>query len=81
MALDSFCLNINSTLIEKRPCLTCSAVKFSAPQNPCDPNPCGMHALCESDNGNPICYCPKGMTGNPFKSCSKFHDYAISWSF
>lgn len=41
------------------------------PQNPCDPNPCGMHALCEIDNGNPICYCPKGMTGNPFKSCSK----------
>lgn len=23
------------------------------------------------DRGNPICYCPKGLTGNPFKNCSK----------
>lgn len=28
-------------------------------------------ALCELDRGNPICYCPKGLTGNPFKNCSK----------
>lgn len=43
-----------------------------APLNACRPNPCGMHALCELDNNNPVCYCPKGMTGNPFKQCSKY---------
>lgn len=53
-------------------------VFFKAPQNPCEPNPCGMHALCELDNGNPVCFCPKGMTGNPFKQCSMFSFTSIS---
>lgn len=45
------------------------------PSNPCDPNPCGTNAMCEIDNGNPICFCPKGLTGNPFKNCSKCFEF------
>jgi hypothetical protein len=45
------------------------------PSNPCDPNPCGTNAMCEIDNANPICFCPKGLTGNPFKNCSKYFDF------
>lgn len=43
----------------------------SPPKNVCDPNPCGIDAMCEVDRGNPVCFCPKGLTGNPFKQCSK----------
>ena len=39
------------------------------PTNPCQPNPCGIDALCEVDNGNPICSCARGKTGNPFVRC------------
>lgn len=45
---------------------------YLGPLNPCDPNPCGINAHCEVDAGGPICFCPKGMTGNPFKNCSKY---------
>lgn len=41
-------------------------------ENPCDPNPCGLNAACENDRGNPICFCPKGLTGNPFAQCSMY---------
>lgn len=55
----------------------------AAPTNPCDPNPCGVYALCEIDQGSAVCFCPKGMTGNPFRNCgeSKIHsDFChISW--
>lgn len=47
------------------------------PSNPCDPNPCGINAKCEIDNGNPICFCPKGLTGNPFRNCSKYFDFMM----
>lgn len=37
-------------------------------QDPC-PGICGINALCEVDNHNPICYCPSDMTGDPFRVC------------
>ena len=36
--------------------------------DPC-PGTCGINALCEVTNHNPICYCPKDMTGDPFIRC------------
>lgn len=38
------------------------------PKNPCEPNPCGVGALCDP-HGEPVCYCPYGTAGNPFRSC------------
>lgn len=32
---------------------------------------CGTEALCEITNHNPVCYCPKGLTGDPFLRCFK----------
>lgn len=37
-------------------------------QDPCD-GICGVNALCEVDNHNPICYCPTHLTGDPFSRC------------
>lgn len=38
--------------------------------DPC-PGVCGVDALCEVVNHNPICYCPKELTGDPFLQCIK----------
>lgn len=38
---------------------------------------CGTNALCEVDNHNPICYCPKGMTGDPFRFCMAIREFVI----
>lgn len=40
------------------------------PKNPCEPNPCGFGAVCDSSH-NPVCYCPEGSIGNPFRSCNE----------
>ncbi|KAK8736643.1 hypothetical protein OTU49_017434, partial [Cherax quadricarinatus] len=37
--------------------------------DPC-PGVCGIAALCEVVNHNPICYCPKHLTGDPFIRCA-----------
>jgi hypothetical protein len=39
--------------------------------DPCDPNPCGAGATCDSKTGNAICSCPKGRTGDPLLRCGK----------
>ncbi|KAF2352424.1 EGF-like domain, partial [Trinorchestia longiramus] len=40
--------------------------------NPCsDASLCGTRAQCEVENHNPICKCPRGMTGDPFIRCDK----------
>lgn len=36
--------------------------------NPC-PGTCGVKALCQVVNHNPICSCPLKYTGDPFSSC------------
>ncbi|CAH2073961.1 unnamed protein product, partial [Iphiclides podalirius] len=61
---DNECLNSEACINGN-----CGSPCCEPPTNPCTPNPCGINALCESDNGNPICFCPKGLTGNPFKTC------------
>ena len=38
------------------------------PKNPCEPNPCGLGAICDS-NRNPVCFCPESLVGNPFRQC------------
>lgn len=38
--------------------------------NPCSQT-CGVDALCEVFNHNPICSCPLGYDGDPFTSCTK----------
>lgn len=42
--------------------------------NPC-PGTCGVSAKCQVINHNPICSCPPGLTGDPFRLCyeCKFH--------
>lgn len=37
--------------------------------NPCI-GACGVGALCEVVNHNPICSCPKDFTGDPFTRCT-----------
>ena len=39
--------------------------------DPCDPNPCGAGAVCDSKTGNALCSCPKGRTGDPLLRCGK----------
>lgn len=36
--------------------------------DPCRGN-CGLQAMCQVINHNPICSCPSGMTGDPFTRC------------
>lgn len=36
--------------------------------DPC-PGTCGLNALCQVINHNPICSCPSGYVGDPFLSC------------
>lgn len=38
-------------------------------KNPCDPNPCGHGAVCDTTR-NPPCYCPGGLYGNPYTNCT-----------
>ena len=73
MHLYVYCVNVYSST-NSSPGTMASDWRFyfpSVPTNPCDPNPCGVYALCEVDHGNAVCFCPKGMTGNPFKNCGK----------
>jgi hypothetical protein len=37
--------------------------------DPC-PGTCGLNAICQVVNHNPICSCPQGQTGDPFTRCS-----------
>lgn len=39
------------------------------PKNPCEPNPCGPGAVCDSSR-NPVCSCPEPLIGNPFRQCT-----------
>lgn len=41
--------------------------------DPC-PGICGIDALCEVKNHNPICFCPSHLTGDPFVRCIPFKD-------
>jgi hypothetical protein len=38
------------------------------PKNPCEPNQCGQGALCDPLR-EPVCYCPAGTSGNPYRLC------------
>lgn len=40
------------------------------PRNPCEPNPCGFGATCDVSR-SPVCYCPDGTAGNPFRQCNQ----------
>lgn len=46
-----------------------SVIFFSAepviPQDPCNPSPCGSYTQCRVVNGNAICECLPGFSGNP----------------
>ncbi|KAF2350556.1 EGF-like domain [Trinorchestia longiramus] len=46
-------------------------------RDPC-PGVCGVEALCEVRDHNPICFCPKHLTGDPFTRCVPFKDPVIS---
>ena len=45
-------------------------------KDPC-PGTCGISALCEVVNHNPICYCPSDLTGDPFVRCAKRKYYYL----
>lgn len=38
-------------------------------RNPCDGS-CGLYANCFVNNHVPVCLCPEGFTGDPFRQCS-----------
>lgn len=38
--------------------------------DPC-PGTCGINAFCEVVNHNPVCSCPRTMTGDPFSRCQE----------
>lgn len=39
-------------------------------KNPCEPNPCGLGAICDPLR-KPVCFCPIGTNGNPFRRCAE----------
>lgn len=49
----------------------CSHERACVSQKCIDPCPgtCGFNARCEVINHSPICSCPAGQTGDPFRSC------------
>ena len=51
-------------------CETTKACIGNKCEDPCE-GICGINALCEVDNHNPICYCPSDLTGDPFTRCFK----------
>ncbi len=50
----------------------CSLDKSCVNQKCIDPCPgtCGLNALCQVVNHNPICSCRSGLTGDPFTRCA-----------
>jgi len=36
-----------------------------APQNPCQPSPCGLYAVCQVSGESPSCSCLPDYTGSP----------------
>lgn len=51
-------------------CLSSLACINQKCSDPCQ-NVCGLNALCEVRNHNPLCSCPKGFVGDPFTQCLK----------
>lgn len=45
--------------------LACEAEKC---RNPCEGS-CGLYAKCFVNNHVPVCLCPEGFTGDPFREC------------
>lgn len=39
------------------------------PKSACEPFPCGFGASCDVTR-SPVCYCPEGTVGNPFRQCT-----------
>ena len=42
------------------------------PAEPCAPDICGKDAICTVQDGNAICSCPEGLTGDPLVECSNY---------
>lgn len=42
--------------------------------DPC-PHTCGIGSVCHVSNHNPICACPSGFTGDPFKQCTRIREF------
>lgn len=53
---------VSSECSQERACINQKCV------DPC-PGTCGYNARCEVINHSPICSCPAGQTGDPFRSC------------
>lgn len=34
---------------------------------------CGSEAVCQTVNHAPVCYCPRGLSGDPFISCTPYY--------
>lgn len=45
--------------------------------NPCIGS-CGVASQCQVINHNPICICPKGLTGDPFTRCINIRKFIQS---
>ncbi|CAL8109613.1 unnamed protein product [Orchesella dallaii] len=39
-------------------------------KNLCDPSPCGKQAECSIVDGRAVCYCFRGLNGNPYDECA-----------
>lgn len=49
-------------------CSLTQACLMSKCKDPC-PGTCGLNAKCHVINHNPICSCPPGYNGDPFRHC------------
>lgn len=45
--------------------------------DPC-PGTCGLNALCQVINHNPVCSCPPRQTGDPFTRCLPISEYSVT---
>lgn len=61
---------VNSECASDRACINQKCM------DPC-PNTCGMGAVCNTKNHNPICACPTGFTGDPFSNCQRIGKFQL----
>ncbi len=47
-------------------------------KDPCEPNPCGMMAICTRRGDNYDCHCPPGTFGSGYAGCQRVSSISIT---
>lgn len=71
--------NCRPECVENFECINTLACINRQCRDPCQ-DVCGVDALCEVKNHNPICYCPKDLTGDPYIRCRPFSSSELNFT-